>query len=371
MPREGIERISLKLRGKSLQLDRKVTPDWGYAAGSEIFTQRLYLASPGGAYLAYAHGKSGALHVRDRRGRERTIARVYGRDVRFSADERTLATVRSPAGGGVEVVIMDLATGKLRALGAIHEVTWLEWVADGVVASHVDPETRLPVITLYPLDGEPRVIADGIGLDKRFTTARRGSRVLYFVEKRAYVVDTADAAAEPVLIGELPAALNNAEMAPDGSEAAIVTTSGLYRARGAELALELLSSDASVHTVWYSGDGSQLAYASPSEAVVLAGEARHAFAAADYDLSAMRFRAGGDGLVLAVGRKAIHWRPDTDARTVLADAGADRTMQGADVYDGGVVTWSLEVRRKQHDKRLRGEMISPDRLANEPFALAD
>ncbi|HUS66110.1 MAG TPA: hypothetical protein VMZ28_16270 [Kofleriaceae bacterium] len=364
MPREGIERISLKLRGKSLELDRKVTQDWGYASGSEIFTQRLYLASPGGAYLAYAHGKSGALHVRDRRGHERTIARVHGRDVRFSADERYLATVRSPAGGGVEVVVMELATGKLRALGAIHEATWLEWVADGVVASHVDPETRLPVITLYPLAGEPRVIADGIGLAARFTSARRGSRVMYFVEKRAYVVDTADAAAEPVLVGELPAAVNNAEMAPDGSEAAIVTAAGLYRARGAELALELLSSDTSVHTVWFSADGGQLAYATPSEAVVLAGDARHAFAAADYDLGAMRFRAGGGGLVLAVGHKAILWRPDTDARTVLADAGADRTMQGADVYDGGVVTWSLEVRRKGDRKAYHGN-------ANEPFALAD
>lgn len=365
MPREGIERISLKLRGKSVELDRKVVQDWDYYDGGEIFTQRLYLASPGGTYLAYAQGKSGALRVRDQRGRERVIARVFGRDARFSADERFLATVRSPEGGGVELVVMDLATGKLRALGAINQASWMEWVADGVVASHVDPETRLPVIKLYPLAGEPRVLADGIGLGLRFTAARRGSRVLYFVEKRVYVLDTADAAAEPLLVGELPAAANNVEMSPDGSEAAIVTGAGLYRAHGAELALELTASDTAIHTVWYSDDGGQLAYAGSAEAVVLTGSTRHSLEAKDYDLTAMRFRAGGGGLVLAVGRKAIHWRPDTDTRTVLADAGEGRTMQGAEVYAGGVVLWSREVRRRQErNQQLRGH-------ASDPFALAE
>lgn len=370
MPREGIERITLKHKGGSRQIDRRVINDWDFRDRSELFTQRLYLASPGGTYLAYANRATGALRVRDRRGRERRIERVYGRDARFSADERYLATVQSPAGGGVQVSLLDLATGAVRDLGAIGQVTWLEWVGDGVVASHVDAETQLPVITLYPLNGEPRRLASGIGLDKRFTAARRGSRIMYFVDKRVYLVDTADAAAEPVLLGELPAVVNNVEMSPDGREAAIVTGSGLYRAHGEEMALELIASDTTIHTVWYSGDGAQLAYASPQSAAVVTDGARRVLEAPDYDLTAMRFHQGGTGLVIAMGSKAILWQPHTGARKVLGTAGKQRTMQGAELYAGGVVTWTREIRTKRGAAGgLRGER--PGLLDTDPFAMAD
>jgi hypothetical protein len=370
VPREGIDRISLKLRGKTLQIDRKVTESWDYGQGGEVFTQRLYLASPGGTYLAYAHRASGALRVRDARGHERTIAGVFGRDVRFSPDERQLATIRSPKGGGVQVTVMDMATGALRDLGPIAGVTWLEWVAGGVVASHVDPENQLPLITLFPLDGAPRQLASGLGLDKRFTSARRGSRVMYFVDKRVYLLDTSNPDAEPLLVGELPATVNNAEMAPDGVEATIATGSGLYRARGEEMQLELLSSDGSIHTVWYSDDGTQLAYADESKAVVLAGEQRHVIETPDYDLTAMRFHHGGTGLVIAIGTKALLWQPDTNARKVLGVAGARRTMQGAELYAGGTVLWSREVRVSRHDQRTRGNIMPMHPQLNE-LSLAD
>jgi hypothetical protein len=117
------------------------------------------------------------------------------------------------------------------------------------------------------------------------------------------------------------------------------------------------------HTVWYSADGAMLAWAALDKAVVLAGETRHELATADYDLHAMRFR--GAELVVSMGARALLWNPKTGARNVIGKSGKGHTVQAADVYQGGVVLWTREIRRT--DQRRRAARNA----APEPFALAD
>lgn len=362
MPREGIERIILKARGASRQLSRRVVPGWEIGE-SDTFTQRLFLASPGGSYLAWADPKSGAIKVRDRRGRVRSIAGSSGYDVRFSADDRSLAAIRAQAGTGgtkTDVLIVDLATGKERVLGEAGLALWLEWVKDGVVVSHDEGDQRF--ITYLPLEGKPVLVARGskTDLENRFTTSKRGFRAMYFFQKRAFVVDVQASEADAREVGTLAGAVNNAEMAPDGSEAAMVVGGGVFRWKeGGELTQ--VGTEAA-HTVWYSADGAMLAWASLDKAVVVTGDTQHEITTDQYDLNAMRFH--GDQLIVSMGGKALLWNPGTGARKVLGQSGKGQTVQAADIYQGGVVLWTREMRRTDRRRAAKNAAI-------EPFALAD
>jgi len=356
-----VERIILKLKGGDRQLSRKVVPGWEVGS-TDTFTQRLFLASPGGSYLAWADGK-GALHVRDRSGRERVISGVAGRDARFSADERHLATsLGDGSATGFDIVVFDTASGARRVIGSVGRPEWIEWVADGVVVSSVESADKI-AITYLPLDGKPVRVASGPPADlaTRFTTARRGHRAMYFFQKRAFVVDVEAAEADAREVGQLPGGVDNAEMAPDGSEAALVVPgSGVYRWKdGGELVQ--LGTEAA-HTVWYSADGSQLAYAAVDKAVVFEDGARHELTTDDYDLNAMRFH--GDQLVVSMGVKALLWNPRTGGKKLLGQSPRGQTVQAADLYRGGAVLWTREMRRID---RQRAERNRPA----EPFALAD
>lgn len=360
MPREGIERIILKLKSGEKQLSRRVVPDWQFG-DTDTFTQRIFLASPGGTYLAWSDPDTGTLHVRGG-ARERVIPQVAGRDARFSPDDSHLAAVTTGERGATEVVVLDLASGELAHLGAVGAPLWMEWVVGGVVVSHQDKDTV--TISYLPLEGgKPTTVARGAASDLggRFTTARRGHRAMYFFQRRAYVVDVEAAEADAREVGALTANIDNAEMAPDGSEAAVVVVGGgIYRWKeGGELVQ--LATDAA-HTVWYSADGKQLAYASSDKAVVLADGTRRELAAKDYDLAAMRFH--GDQLVVSMGTRALLWNPRTGTTRLLARSANGQTVQAADVYQGGLILWTREIRRLDR-RRAGGD------AAIEPFALAD
>jgi hypothetical protein len=362
VPREGIERIILKLKGGEKQLSRRVVPGWEIGS-TDTFTQRLFLASPRGTYLAWADSR-GDLHLRGGKGRDRVIKGVGGRDARFSADERWLATSRSDGTAtDFDIVVVDTASGDRRVIGSTGRPEWMEWVKDGVVVSHVVSGDEI-AITYLPLDGgEPVVVASGKPADlaTRFTTARLGHRAMYFFQKRAYVVDVQAAEADARAVGDLASSVDNVEMAPDGSEAALVIGGAVYRwQQGGELAQ--VGTEAA-HTVWYSADGAMLAWASTDKAVVLAGDRKHELTAPDYDLHAMRFR--GAELVVSMGSRALLWNPTTGAKNVIGRSPKGQTVQAADVYQGGVVVWTREIRRTD---RRRAQQ---NNAAIEPFALAD
>ena len=71
---------------------------------------------------------------------------------------------------------------------------------------------------------------------------------------------------------------------------------------------------------------------------------RHELHAPGHDLRAMRFRRGGDGLVVARGDRALLWRPGAGVVRVLATTPGGQQLRGADVYRGGVVLWTLDTK---------------------------
>ena len=353
MPREGIERIILKLKGGEKQLSKHTVPEWELG-NADTFTQRIFIASPGGTYLAWGDAATGALHVRGGE-RERVIAQVAGRDARFSPDDSHLAAVRTGEGGATEVVVLDLASGAIDRLGSIGTPLWMEWVEGGVVVSHQDKDKV--TITYMPLEGgKPTTVASGAASDLagRFTTAKRGHRAMYFFQRRAYLVDVEAAEADARQVGELTANIDNAEMAPDGSQAAVVVVGGgIYRWKEGEEMVQLGMDSA--HTIWYSADGSQLAYASSDKAVVLADGTRRELAAKDYDLNAMRFH--GDQLVVSMGTRALLWNPKTGTTRVLGKSPKGQTVQAADIYRGGTILWTREIHRLNERRAQKNSRI--------------
>jgi hypothetical protein len=340
-PRVGLERIALHTDGgERIELARRRSDGPGQDA---LFTQRLFLVAPGGEHLVYA-GHSGELRLRDAGGSERVIEGVRGRDVRFSADGRWLATLvelqRGASGELADLVLLRLDREERRSLGRVYQPRWLEWVRGGVVVRHVDQLSNRPVLTFFPLAGESRQLVARDDLDGRFTAAARGTRVLFFAGREAFTVEVSGGA--PASLGELPDHAFNMEMSPDGSQAAIATSSELVRWTAA--GFETLEKNVRAHSIWYSPDGSQLAYASTSEAVVLTGDGqRHELHAPGSDLRALRFRRGGDGLVVTRGDRALLWRPAAHDLSTLATSPPGRSLSGADIYRGGTVLWTRDL----------------------------
>src|SRR5262249_21750310 len=98
----------------------------------QIRSQWTFKVSPDGSHLAYLTPESGALHVRDRSGHERTLEGVKSNDWRFSADGSRVAAI---IGEGYErsIVVLDLSAGTTRELGHSHIPDHLEWTKQGVV----------------------------------------------------------------------------------------------------------------------------------------------------------------------------------------------------------------------------------------------
>lgn len=329
----------LEAKDASVELTRRAEEASRLPRGATVFTQRLFVASPRGRYLAYADGTSRQLRVRDRRGRERVVEHAAGRDARFSADERFLATLRvsTTHRNGTDLVLLDLATGAARVLTAgLDHPQWIEWIAGGVVVSHLDGTDT--ALSYAPLDGELRRLATSPTLQARFTAARRGTRVLYLDGQRVFVTDIG-ATAHARVVGELEAAADNLEMAPDGSQAALVAGAAIHRWVAGQDGVSLLVRSTPHHTVWYSADSRQLAYASNRRVAVIANGRSYSLVEDTAEVHSMRFRPRGGGLVIATGNQAFVWDPVTDRRTQLARASAGETIDVADVYDGGAVTW--------------------------------
>jgi hypothetical protein len=333
--REGGERVQLEARTPEILVSRNTM----VGPARPVFTQRVFLASPRGRYLAWADPVSGDLRVRDRRRpREQEIFFVSGRDARFSADERFVAALADSEThtNGTDLVLLELATGTKRVLAAgVDHPQWIEWVTGGVVVSHMDAsETAL---TYHALAGGARRIATGAALRARFSASRRAHRVVYLVGKRVFVADVRRG--EPREVGELPDEVVNMEMAPDGREAALVIPGAIHRVEGERLTF-LVSGRADVHTIWYSGDSRRLAYASPRGVSVidLGRRSYRLEAEAGAPVRSARFLPGGD-LIVAAATHAFVWSPSRGTRRVVARAAAGETIDAADLYAGGAVTW--------------------------------
>ncbi|UQA63074.1 PD40 domain-containing protein [Polyangium aurulentum] len=312
--------------------------EWGDALPS----QRRFQVSPDARILAYTRPDTEALELVRRDGRATNIGGVREGDVRFSPDGKVLAVVR--IGYDTQLVTrVDLSRFEADTWAELRSPTWIEHCADGLVVLHLDDHESDACLTLLPWEGAPqRLVQTEWGLS-RFTVAKAGRRIVYFHRKGIYAVEGPGAA--PERIGSVPDSyvglVQNAEMSPDGRSVAFTSGRGLYVIEGsAEPALRG-AADEAVHSIWFSRDGRELAWASGARAVWRKDGEERTLEAEGAPIAAMRFLQASPGLIVSRGREVLRWSPargEVEGITTLDDAG--KGLLGADVFDGGIVLWT-------------------------------
>jgi hypothetical protein len=334
------------VRDESLLLRKAGSPDreltrlrderWADALPS----QRRFQVSPDARILAYTRPDTGALEIVRRDGRATSIAHVREGDVRFSPDGKVLVALRG--GYGPQLVTrVDLGRFDAGTWAELRNPSWVEFCAAGAVVLHHHDNNREQCLTLLPWDGgaPQTLVQTGWGLT-RFTVAKAGTRIVYFHQGNIHALDRPGAA--PERLGLVPGVIvQNAEMSPDGRTVAFASSYGLHVIEGDAVVLRS-QADEEVHSIWFSRDGSALAWASRDRAVFRKnGEERVLAAEEGAPIVAMRFLQASPGLVVTRGREVLHWNPEQDAVETITALDADgRELIGADVFDGGIVLWT-------------------------------
>ena len=302
-------------------------------------SQRRFQVSPDARFLAYTRPDTQALELLRRDGRAATIAHVGEQDVRFSPDGKVLAAGRWVQGFPM-LTRVDLRSLEVSTWAELRNASWIEFCADGLVVLHNDEVGSDACLTLLPWDGAPqRLVQEPWGLS-RFTTARAGTRIVYFHRGDIYSLERPGAA--PEKIGRVEGGLvQNAEMSPDGRTVAFTPGRGLYLIEGTRPVVLHGSAEENVHSIWFSRDGAALAWASRDRAVWRKDGEERTLAAGGAPIVAMRFLQASPGLIVTRGREVLRWSPErgeVETITTLDDDG--RELVGADVFDGGIVLWT-------------------------------
>jgi len=277
--------------------------------------------------------------VRDGLGREQSIAGVGRNDWRFSGDGRHVAAI---AGDGERrsLVVLDLATGIARELGRPLFADRVEWTRQGVVVRElrrIDPSGRNDRrrLVYYPLAGSGRTLVERRNVE-HYATAASGARVVFFASARDGASEIFDFSVEggaPIARGRLRDVID-AEVAPDGSRAAVTTTRGVFLLDGRRP--RRVGDEAKVSTLWFSPDGARLLFASPERATLLDGGERHRLALDGARIESARFVAGGE-VLLAVEKSLVRWNPSTGEHRAIATARDGETFLAADLFAGEFV----------------------------------
>jgi dipeptidyl aminopeptidase/acylaminoacyl peptidase len=256
-------------------------------------------------------------------------------ELRCSPDGSMLAVVRD-IGNGRRIDRIDLRRMVQSPWAELPIVYWMELCAEGMVVSHW-ARSGVDALTLVPWQGQLQTLAETAGSVMRFSAASAGSRVVYAHGRDVWSIDSPGAATKLPVYGY---GVTNMEMSPDGRSVAVVTNKGLELDTGAAEP-KLLDGNPNVHTVWFSRDGAELAWASPEGAVWKRGETVRTLEPRDEDepIKAMRFLRGGPGLLVSRGNEVIRWSPEHEETEVLARVEDGRELLGADVFDGGLVLW--------------------------------
>jgi hypothetical protein len=347
-----------RVRDESLVLRKAGSPDRELARlrderwADALPSQRRFQVSPDARILAYTRPDTGALEIVRRDGRATSVAHVREGDVRFSPDGKVLVALRG--GYGPQLVTrVDLARFDANTWAELRNPSWVEFCAAGAVVLHHHEDNRSQCLTLLPWDGgaPQQLVKTEWGLT-RFTVAKAGTRIVYFHQGNILALDRPGAA--PERLGLVPGIIvHNAEMSPDGRTVAFASSHGLFVIEGDAVVLRS-QADEDVHSIWFSCDGSALAWAGPNRAVFRKDGKERELAAEGTPIAAMRFLQASPGLIVTRGREVLHWNPEQDtveAISALDDDG--RELIGADIFDGGIVLWTATPwEQARHRSRL-------------------
>jgi hypothetical protein len=328
--------------------EEKLVPSFpSWAMTGLIRSQWAFKASPDGTHLAFLTPESGALHVRDRFGHELLLEGVKSNDWRFSADGRRVAAI---IGEGYErsIVVLDLSSGTKRELGRTTIPDHLEWTEHGVVIRDLHELDRrrdwrnLHRLVYYPLEGPSRTLVERKGI-RQFATASNGTRVIFFDVGRDGWAEMAevsvDRAGSPVALGKLRHVLD-AEIAPEGSRAAVVTDKGVFLLEGKRL--RRVSRDEKVSTLWFSSDGTRLMFATPRAVTLLVGGQEKKLEAKGQVFASARFVSGGPDVLIAGSHTVLRWKPDDATPQAMVAGREGEAILAADVLGPDVVVWTQQ-----------------------------
>lgn len=150
-----------------------------------------------------------------------------------------------------------------------------------------------------------------------------------------------------------PGKVRNAEMSPDGQKLLFATDDALYWAEG-EGERRVLAERENIHSLWFSRDGREFAFASNKRAVwQKEGETRELPAGENAPVEALRFCPASPGLLVSRGQEVILWNPEANQQDVLVHLEAPLRVIGADLFYGGIVVWAAEP-WEFHGPRFKG-----------------
>ncbi|MDI1443545.1 hypothetical protein [Polyangium sp. 6x1] len=302
-------------------------------------SQRRFQVSPDARILAYTRPDTQALELVRRDGRVATIAHVGEQDIRISPDGKVLAAGRWVQGLPI-ITRVDLQSFEASTWAELPNPSWIEFCADGLVVLHSEQLGGDSCLTLLPWSGAPQRLAQVTWGLSRFTVAKAGNRIVYFHRGDIYAIERPGA--EPEKIGRVEGGIvQNAEMSPDGRTVAFTPGRGLYVIEGAGPVTLAGPTEENVHSIWFSRDGTALAWGSRDRAVWRKNGEKRTLAGVDAPIVAMRFLQASPGLIVTRGNQVQRWSPERDeveTITTLDDEGRD--LIGADVFDGGIVLWT-------------------------------
>ncbi len=332
-PRRRVRRESLVVRGRN-EGDKTLFETTTHDFFDTVPTQRLYQVNSDARALAYSGRSDGSLQLLRRDGKETRIEGAGNQDFRFAPDGSWLALGRRVEGGW-RMERIDVKSFESRVLGAIEEPIWIEFCNDGLIVLHNEASSGKRALSLLPWEREPRRLAE-VGWSARFSAAKRGSRIAFFQSNEIF--ELYPARPEPRSIAKLDAWIQNAEMSPDGRSLALANDQGLWILEG-EAEARLVPSSQDTHSVWFSPDGSALAWASPERAEWQKGTLHRVLNAGSGSIEAMRFVQGAMGLCVVRGNELLLWFPEEDRVEHLYRVEDDRRLIGADLFAGGMVLW--------------------------------
>lgn len=308
-----------------------------YDLWERVPSQRRFQVSPDARVLAYTQPDARTLHLLRRDGAQAVFDGVSGGDLRFSPDGSVLAVVREVE-GLTQIDRVDLRRFSLTPWCSLKSPRWIEFCAAGLVVAHEGAKAE-SAISLVPWEGPPALLVEVATWVDRVAAAKAGTRVVYQARGELFSID--GPGASPERIADALNGRANIEMSPDGRQVAIATDGGLLFLEG-NGPPKLLGSPKSVHSVWFSRGGAELAWAGADIAVWMRGAERRELwpVTSEGSIAALRFLAGSPGLIISRGREVVIWNPDREEEIVVTkqeDAKFD--LLGADLFGGGIVMW--------------------------------
>ena len=289
-----------------------------------IASQRRFLASPDGKYLAYTRSNGDAIAVRDAKGHRFGVKLESAKDFRFTADSKYMV-----ASSEDRLLRVRLRDGDSELLAMLRRPKWIEVCRDGVAVLQHGSEAR---VRLVRWSGAYKDLAHADWVS-RLMASKASSRLAFVTPHGVSAIDLSDKKPRPKIISAAHGHVGNGEMSDNGKIIAWSTENGLFIH---DKTTRLAWIEAGLRSLWLRDD--TVLAASTRKVKLIDGRDMRNIAVKGA-ISTVRFgRRDPGSVVIARDRHALLWKEGEMAR-VIGTRSTGR-MLGAEHWAGGVALWS-------------------------------